>query len=76
MIIDKSAANPQLLDLLNVRYIAATRDLTLGPNGKYSDFILRPGEDKVISLDDLYDHPTSSISLVSLSNFRIGNTPR
>ena len=65
MVIDKSEANPQLLDLLNVRYIAAMRDLTLGPNGKYSNFILGPGEDKIISLDDLYDHPTSSISLVS-----------
>jgi membrane protein YfhO len=65
MVIDKSAVNPQLLDLLNVRYIAATRDLTLGTNGKYSNFILGPGEDKIISLDDLYDHPTSSLSLVS-----------
>ena len=65
MVIDKSAANPQLLDLLNVRYIAATKDLTLGPNGKYSNFALGPGEDKIISLEDLYDHPTSSLSLVS-----------
>ncbi len=66
MVIDKSEANPQLLDLLNVRYIAATRDLTLGGNGKYANFKLGPGEDKIISLDDLYDHPITRISLVTL----------
>ncbi len=65
MVFDESENNPQLLDLLNIRYIATATDLTLGPNGKYSNFILGPGEDKIISLEGLYDHPVTRISLVS-----------
>ncbi len=59
MVFDESENNPQLLDLLNIRYIATATDLTLGPNGKYSNFILGPGEDKIISLEGLYDHPVT-----------------
>ncbi|MBI5603698.1 MAG: YfhO family protein, partial [Deltaproteobacteria bacterium] len=69
LVVDESESNPQLLDLLNIRFIATTTDLTLGPNGKYAGFILGPGKDKVISLDGLYDHPVTRISLISLMTF-------
>lgn len=66
LVFDQNESNPQLLDLMNIRYMATTRNLTLSPNGKYSDFILVPGADKIIDLKGLYDHPITYIHLVSL----------
>jgi len=63
--IESAEKNPQLMDLLNIKYIISSKNWAQSSLGKYNKFALLPGGKREMDLTGIYSRPTQEIELVS-----------